>query len=104
MSNGEIYKHFVSKAPPPKEGDLQVYWIPQIPGEWFEWRIADLAQAAMLLDALAAYDDFQFWKRVKGDYCNAGGLLIFQNGEWEDWYSEDGDDFDTWRDTKKAAA
>jgi len=103
MSKGEIYKHFTSKFPAPKEGDLKVWWIPQVPGEPFEWRVADLDQAGLMLDALACYDDFQFWKRVKGDYSNTGGLEIFRNGEWEDWESDDCDDFDTWRAEREAA-
>ena len=103
MSNGEIYKHLISKVAPAKEGDLCVYWIPQVPGKPFEWRVANLDQAAMLLDALAAYDDFQFWQRVKGDYSNTGGLLIFRDGEWEDWESDECDDFDTWRTEREAA-
>jgi len=104
MSKGEIYKHFVASFSPAREGDLKVWWIPQVPMDAFEWRVADLAQASVLLDALAAYDDFQFWKRVKGDYCNTGGLMIFRNGDWEDWETEDGDDFETWRDDQRNAA
>jgi hypothetical protein len=97
MSAGLIYENFVRKFPSPQEGTLRVWWIPQIPGERFEWPVDDLVQAAVLLDALAAYDDFQFAHRVKGDYCNAGGLIVFRNGDWEDWESDEGDDFDTYR-------
>ncbi|MDO9068606.1 MAG: superinfection exclusion protein [Deltaproteobacteria bacterium] len=101
---GSIYRHFASKFPVPKLESLRVWWIPQIPGKAFEWPVADLAQAALLLDALAAYDDFQFGENVKGDYCNTGGLQIFDGSDWVDWEDEDADGFDEWRDKQKAAA
>jgi hypothetical protein len=99
---GVIYRHFESQFPAPEDGDLRVWWIPQIPGKAFEWPVADLAQAASLLDALAAYDDFQFAHRIKGDYANMGGLNVYRNGDWEDWETDEGDDFDTFRSTSSA--
>jgi hypothetical protein len=47
---------------------------------------------ATLLQTLAAYDAFQYENNVKPDYCNAGGLSVFEDGEWVDWYSSDGED------------
>ena len=80
----------------PKEGDLKVYWIPQVPMKAFEYNVKTLMEAAILLDVLAKYDAFQYENRVKPDYCNMGGLVIFEDGEWCDWYNEDGDSFDDW--------
>ena len=40
------------------------------------------------MDVLADYDKFQFENNIKPDYSNAGGLEIFENGEWPDWYDE----------------
>ena len=77
-----------------KEGDLQVWWIPQVPGEPFYVSVMDLAQAVLISDALSDYDAFQFENRIKPDYCNAGGLETFEDGEWVDWHSDDGDSFD----------
>lgn len=74
-----------------------MWWIPQVPGKPFEWRVDNEVQASLLLDALAAYDDFQFAQNVKGDYANVGGLWRFESGEWCDWCSPDGDDFDEHR-------
>jgi len=94
-----IYACYRSKKPAPLEGDLEVWWIPQIPGEAFRWPVPDLVAASLMLDALASYDDFQLAQGVKGDYCNAGGLSVFRDGEWEDWYDEEtGDDFDAYRE------
>jgi hypothetical protein len=98
---GEIYSHFASKFSTPIEGALRVWWIPQIPGKQFEWPVNSTDEAAMLLDALAAYDDFQFSQRVKGDYSNTGGLLRFEGGEWVDWEDDECDEFDAWREKQK---
>lgn len=81
--------------PKPKSGDLQVWWIPQVPGQPFIVPVANLIEAKLLLDALAAYDLFQFKNRIKHDYANAGGLCVFEDGEWTDWYDSDtGDSID----------
>lgn len=101
---GSIYRHFASKFPAPKLEALRVWWISQVPGNAFEWPVADLAQAELLLDALAAYDDFQYGENVKGDYSNTGGLQIFDGSDWIDWEDEDSDDFDMWREKQKELA
>ena len=82
-------------------GDLQVWWVPQVPMPSFTFDVPDVATGALLMEALAEYDAFQFRHRVKPDYCNAGGLQRWcdDNGEgepgWEDWYDEEtGDDID----------
>lgn len=82
---------------PANEGDLKVWWIPQVPGTPFERRVANLEEAAVLLDALAAYDAFQLVHNIKGDYANMGGLVRYEEGEWIDWESPDGEDFEEWR-------
>ena len=80
----------------PREGDLRVYWIPQVPMKAFEYNVKTLEEAAILLDVLAKYDIFQYENKVKPDYCNMGGLIVFEDGEWCDWYNEEGDSFDDW--------
>lgn len=79
----------------PKVGDLKVWWIPQIPGKPFDVPVASVDEARKILDVLAKYDAFQFENRIKPDYCNAGGLVVFEeDGEWCDWTDESGDDVD----------
>ena len=46
------------------------------------------------MDILAEYDLFQFKNDIKPDYSNAGGLQVFENDDWSEWYSEDGWDID----------
>lgn len=81
----------------PKEGDLAVWWIPQVPMKSFDVPVKDIEQAMFLLDTLAQYDLFQLENNVKPDYCNAGGLNVFENGEWLEWENEDGEQIDNLR-------
>ncbi len=94
MADGDFCKH--------KHGDLMVWWIPQVPMGAFRVSVATLVEARLLLQTLASYDEFQWKNQIKPDYCNAGGLLVFDaedktdsiNGSWTDWHSEDGEDID----------
>lgn len=73
-----------------------------MPMEAFTHSVASLAEGKLLLDVLARYDAFQFENNVKPDYCNAGGLHVFdetdetdsEDGSWVDWYSVDGEEID----------
>lgn len=78
----------------PLLGQLQVWWIPQVPGKPFTVDIANISEAKLLLKALANYDIFQFENRIKPDYCNAGGLRKWDGNDWEDWSDDDGNDID----------
>lgn len=60
-----------------KQDELRVWWIPQVPMNPFWVPVANVAEAAKILEVLAFYDMFQFRNRVKGDYCNMGGLEVF---------------------------
>lgn len=77
-----------------KEGDLKVWWIPQVPGKPFEVPVKDTDAAILLMNTLADYDLFQLNNNIKPDYCNAGGLVVFECGEWCDWHDEQGRDID----------
>ena len=83
----------------PKNGDLKVWWIPQIPMKAFEVPVKNIEEAKLILNTLADYDIFQFENNVKGDYCNAGGLLIYdadclddEGNCWTEWCNDDGDE------------
>ena len=77
----------------PKEGDLKIWWIPQIPMVGFEFDVKNVNEACLLLVALGEYDLFQLKHKVKPDYSNAGGLSLFENGEWIEWYDEESDEY-----------
>jgi hypothetical protein len=79
-----------------KQGDLQVWWIPQVPMKPFLVPVSSVAEGVKILDTLAAYDQFQYENRVKPDYCNAGGLSLWNEDPdddemtgWVDWYDEE---------------
>jgi len=77
----------------PKEGDLRVWWIPQVPMPAFEVPVESRSQGWWLVEVLARYDEFQFVHNVKPDYSNAGGVQEYLkiDGEY-DWYDVDEDE------------
>ena len=68
----------------PNEGDLRVWWIPQAPMEPFYVNVATAEEGWRLTEILARYDAFQYENKVRPDYCNAGGVMVFEDGEWCD--------------------
>jgi hypothetical protein len=88
----------------PKQGDLRVWWIPQLGASvpTFYWLVKDIHTAKTLLDCLAQYDLFQLENRIKPDFCNAGGLEVYDTNsdgegtpDWVEWMDESsGDDID----------
>ena len=80
----------------PNNGDLQVWWVPQVPCKSFTVAVSSVQEGALILDTLANYDLFQFKNNIKPDYCNAGGLQVWEedydgegNPGWCDWYDEE---------------
>ena len=82
-------------------GELRVYWIPQVPMSAFHVRVETVAEAHKLLCVLAKYDAFQFENNIKPDYCNAGGLQVFEDGEWVEWYDKDDNGIDDIEEPEK---
>lgn len=74
---------------------LRVWWIPQIPGQRFFVEVPDVPEAKLLLETLARYDLFQLEHNIKPDFANAGGLERLEDGEWVEWYDDEGDDIAT---------
>jgi len=71
--------------------EVEFWWVPQVPMKAFTRAVATVSQGRMLEEAFALYDLFQLENRVKPDYCNAGGLEEYFEGDWTEWYSADGD-------------
>jgi hypothetical protein len=65
-----------------KEGDVRVFWFPQVPCAAFHVNVPTLADALRMLDTLGDYDLFLEANRIRGDYSNAGGIEVFEDGEW----------------------
>lgn len=82
-------------------GSLRVWWIPQVPMPAFHVPVVSVSEARLILKTLAEYDLFQLAHKVKPDFCNAGGLQIYEDcgegvPEWCEWYDpETGDDINS---------
>jgi len=76
----------------PKDGDLQIWWIPQVPMKAFLVPVKNIDEAVLLLNTLALYDLFQLHNNIKPDYSNVGGLNMFEDGEWMEWNNDDYED------------
>ena len=76
------------------EGDLSVWWIPQIPGEPFRVKVESPSEAIKIMNVLADYDLFQLHNNIKPDYANDGGLDMFEDGEWITWHNRHGEDIE----------
>lgn len=57
----------------------------------FMFRIESVEEAKKVIDLLSSYDCFQYNQNIKPDYCNCGGLQVYneETEDWEDWYFED---------------
>lgn len=79
---------------------LRVWNIINPPSSPTYYPVESPEHAGRLIDALA---DSQL---LESDIeANVFGLVqLVESGEWEDWYSEEGDDFETWWDNFKEAA
>lgn len=75
---------------------LRVWWMPQVGvNSVFYVPVETVEEAKKVMDLLAAYDCFQYNHEVKPDYCNVGGLQVFDEEEqcWNDWEFADGNDY-----------
>jgi hypothetical protein len=67
----------------PKEGDLQVWWTSNGQQKRVDVKNIDEAKGCLKGFGQAEVDNEDIiW--------NAGGLEVYENGEWCEWYSEDG--------------
>ena len=75
---------------------LRLWWIPQLGNcDSFYVPISTPEEGKKILDIWAADDAFQLQNKVKPDYCNAGGLQMFDESEkeWVDWRLDTEDDY-----------
>ena len=61
----------------PKEGDLRVWHIPQVPMEPFYVAVASIEEGERICEVLADYDLFQYRNKIKPDYANAQGISVY---------------------------
>jgi len=72
---------------------IRVWWCPQVGrcSEHFYIPVESVEEAKKIMDVLAYYDAYQMNQNIKGDYCNTGGLEVWdeEEQEWCDWIYED---------------
>lgn len=80
-----------------KNQAMRVWWMPQvgIDCESFYVPVESVEEAKKIMDVLAYYDCYQMNNDIKGDYCNTGGVEVWDSeaNEWTDWYYEDEDNY-----------
>ena len=69
---------------------LRIYWIPQVPCKPFYVPIQSIKEGLKIITILSTYDAFQFENNIRPDYCNAGGVQMYdeKTKEWIDWEEE----------------
>gem|GEM_PF-671219 len=72
---------------PPQK--LRIRWMPRGPVRPFYVDVKSIEEGVKIMEALADYDRFRLENGLKGGYANAGGLEIFENGEWVNWTDPD---------------
>ena len=72
-----------------EEGDLRVWWIRNVPGSPEFILVESPKEATETLQSLAEADLHN--RHVES---NAGGLEVFEDDEWTEWYDDEGNDID----------
>ena len=75
---------------------MRVWWMPQVGVDaTFYIPIKSIEEAKKFIDILSAYDCFKYNHHIKPDYCNTGGVQVWDEEaqEWIDWHYEDEDSF-----------
>lgn len=78
----------VDKVIDAEEGDLRIWWIRNPPSPAQFILIDSPDEAVPILDQLGALDI------RNGVQVNVGGLEVFEDDEWGEWYDKDGNNID----------
>lgn len=75
----------------PQEGDLRVWYIPQLPSKPFIFPVPDIDTALIVSDAIVGLSIHEFENNIKPDYSDALGIERFEDGVWceldeEEWH------------------
>jgi hypothetical protein len=65
---------------------FKAWYIPQVPMKAFEVEASTAAKAQTVLNILTDFSIFEFENKVKPDYCDAGGVVEWDEAaqEWFD--------------------
>ena len=66
---------------------FKAWYIPQVPMKAFEVETHTAAEAQAALDLITAFSIFEFENKVKPDYADAGGIVLWDepDQEWFDY-------------------
>lgn len=78
-------------ASEPRGGALRVFNIINPPNRGSFYPVSSPQHAYNLIERMAKAQ-----LEMNSIHSNVFGLEVFEDGEWSDWYSEDGDDLDAW--------
>ena len=69
---------------------FKAWYIPQVPMKAFEVERGSAAEALAALDLITDFSIFEFDNKVKPDYCDAGGVTVWDEAEqaWIDYDTE----------------
>ena len=79
-----------------ERGDLRIWWTSNPPRKAFRRRVNNVNEAIKVINLLADYD--LYLEDLIS--MNACGLEIFEDGKWDEYYNEDGDDIQQIMDNK----
>ena len=78
-----------------ENGDLRVWYIPQVPSNNpFYVFVSSPEMAGKVISLLISFSDHEHQNHIKLSYTDASGLEVYEDGAWSEWYSEDGADID----------
>jgi hypothetical protein len=75
--------------------EYRVWYCPNFPGEVIHFYVSSPKEGADKINEQSKKD-----LHNKNIYQNAFGLEVFEDGEWCEWYDENGDDIDTLADSR----
>lgn len=79
---------------------LRVYHIPNVPREPYYVDVETVDAAIQVLDVLANYDLYLGEEMIG---TNVQGLMVWDDGEWCDWYDVEGREIHEVMDAREAA-
>ena len=79
-------------------GDLRVCHIqnPPSPATWYD--VKSPSEGLGVMNELAKRD----LRPSSGIHSNMIGLFTYEDGDWVDWYDDEGDDIDEWHEKGEA--
>lgn len=78
----------------PEEGDLRIWYVPQVPMPAYTRSIESVEEGFKTLEVIYELAIFEFENKVKPDFCNMGVVARYEidGAGGFDWYDVDEDE------------